>query len=65
MKGFLKYTEDPIVSIDVVRDTHSCVFDSLLTKVVDGDLLKVFGWYDNEAGYAARMVDMMKLVARR
>ncbi len=65
LKGFLKYTEDPIVSIDVVRDTHSCVFDSLLTKVVDGDLLKVFGWYDNEAGYAARMVDMMNLVARR
>ncbi|MBM3307457.1 MAG: type I glyceraldehyde-3-phosphate dehydrogenase [Candidatus Eisenbacteria bacterium] len=65
LAGYLKYTEDPIVSIDVVRDTHSCVFDSLLTKVLDGDFLKVFGWYDNEAGYAARMVDMMKLVAKR
>jgi glyceraldehyde 3-phosphate dehydrogenase len=65
LKGYLKYTEDPIVSIDVVRDTHSCVFDSLLTKVMDGDLVKIFGWYDNEAGYAARMVDMMKLVARK
>jgi glyceraldehyde 3-phosphate dehydrogenase len=64
LAGYLKYTEDPIVSIDVVRDTHSCVFDSGLTKVQDGDLVKVFGWYDNEAGYAARMVDMMKLVAR-
>ena len=65
LKGYLKYTEDPIVSIDVVRDTHSCVFDSLLTKVMDGDLVKVFGWYDNEAGYASRMVDMMRLVASR
>jgi glyceraldehyde 3-phosphate dehydrogenase len=62
---YLEYTEEPIVSIDIVGNLHSCVFDSGLTKVMDGDLVKVFGWYDNEAGYAARMVDMMKLVARK
>jgi glyceraldehyde 3-phosphate dehydrogenase len=62
---YLEYTEEPIVSIDIVGNLHSCVFDSGLTKVLGGDLVKVFGWYDNEAGYAARMVDMMKLVARK
>jgi len=63
--GYLRYCEDPVVSIDIVGDLHSCIFDSLLTKVMNGNLVKVFGWYDNEAGYAARMVDMMKAVAAR
>jgi len=63
LKGYLQYTDEPIVSIDIIGNRHSCIFDSQLTMVQDGDLLKVFGWYDNEAGYAARMVDMMKLVA--
>jgi glyceraldehyde 3-phosphate dehydrogenase len=65
LKGYLKYTTEPLVSIDIVGDRHSCIFDSLLTKVMGGNLIKVFGWYDNEAGYAARMVDMMKLVAAK
>ncbi len=64
LKGYLRYTDEPIVSVDIIGDRHSCIFDSLLTKVQGGDLVKIFGWYDNEAGYAARMVDMMKLVAR-
>jgi glyceraldehyde 3-phosphate dehydrogenase len=65
LKGYLRYTEEPIVSIDIVGDRHSCVFDSELTTVMGGDLVKIFGWYDNEAGYASRMVDMMKLVANK
>lgn len=58
MKGILRYTEDPIVSVDVVGDPHSCIFDALLTSVV-GDLVKVMGWYDNEYGYSSRLVDLV------
>ena len=65
LKRYLRYTDEPIVSVDIIGDRHSCIFDSLLTKVQGGDLVKIFGWYDNEAGYAARMVDMMKLVASK
>ncbi|HYW69318.1 MAG TPA: type I glyceraldehyde-3-phosphate dehydrogenase, partial [bacterium] len=65
LKGYLKYTDEPLVSIDIVGDPHSCVFDSALTKVMGDDMVKIFGWYDNEAGYASRMVDMMKLVASK
>ena len=65
LAGYLKYTEEPLVSIDIVGDHHSCIFDSQLTTVMGGDLVKIFGWYDNEAGYASRMVDMMKLVASK
>jgi glyceraldehyde 3-phosphate dehydrogenase len=65
LRGYLRYTTEPLVSIDIVGDRHSCIFDSGLTKVIGGNLVKVFGWYDNEAGYAARMVDMMKLVAAK
>ncbi len=61
--GYLAYTEEPLVSIDFVGDRHSCTFDAPLTKVMGGNMVKVLGWYDNEAGYAARLVDMMKLVA--
>ena len=65
LKGYLKYSDEPLVSIDIVSDQHSCIFDSGLTKVMGDDMVKIFGWYDNEAGYAARMVDMMKLVASK
>jgi glyceraldehyde 3-phosphate dehydrogenase len=58
MKGILRYTEDPIVSVDIVDDPHSCIFDALLTSVV-GDLVKVMGWYDNEYGYSSRLVDLV------
>ncbi|MCK4409307.1 MAG: type I glyceraldehyde-3-phosphate dehydrogenase [Candidatus Eisenbacteria sp.] len=65
LAGYLKYSEEPLVSIDIVGDHHSCIFDAPLTTVMGGDMVKVFGWYDNEAGYASRMVDMMKLVASK
>lgn len=58
MKGILEYTEDPIVSIDIVGNPHSCIFDSLMTSA-NGTLVKVVGWYDNEAGYSARAADLI------
>jgi glyceraldehyde 3-phosphate dehydrogenase len=58
LKGFLKYTEDPIVSSDIVTDPHSCIFDAGLTKVLDNQV-KVIGWYDNEWGYSNRLVDLV------
>ncbi|MEZ5095328.1 MAG: type I glyceraldehyde-3-phosphate dehydrogenase [Nocardioides sp.] len=57
LKGILKYTEDPIVSADIVTDPHSCIFDSGLTKVI-GNQVKVVGWYDNEWGYSNRLADL-------
>ena len=62
LKGFLTYTEDPIVSSDIVTDPSSCVFDAGLTKVT-GDLVKIVDWYDNEWGYSNRLVDLAGLVA--
>jgi glyceraldehyde 3-phosphate dehydrogenase len=59
--GIISYTEDPIVSTDIITDAHSCVFDSGLTKVI-GDHVKVVGWYDNEWGYSNRLVDVVTLV---
>ncbi len=58
LKGILRYTEDPIVSIDIVGDPHSCIFDAQLTSVV-GNMVKVMGWYDNEYGYSSRLVDLV------
>ncbi len=63
MKGILRYTEDPIVSVDIVGDPHSCIFDAQLTSVV-GDLVKVMGWYDNEYGYSSRLVDLVAFLAK-
>jgi glyceraldehyde 3-phosphate dehydrogenase len=61
LKGYLLYTEDPIVSTDIVTDPHSCIFDAGLTKVI-GNQVKVVGWYDNEWGYSNRLVDLVELV---
>ncbi|MGH3647560.1 MAG: type I glyceraldehyde-3-phosphate dehydrogenase [Micromonosporaceae bacterium] len=61
LKGILTYTEDPIVSSDIVTDPASCIFDSGLTKVI-GDQVKIVGWYDNEWGYSNRLVDLVALV---
>ncbi len=58
LKGFLHYTEDPIVSSDIVTDPHSCIFDSGLTKVI-GNQVKIVGWYDNEWGYSNRLADLI------
>ncbi|MHB1472176.1 MAG: type I glyceraldehyde-3-phosphate dehydrogenase [Dermatophilaceae bacterium] len=63
LKGFLKYTEDPIVSSDIVTDPHSCIFDAGLTKVI-GNQVKVVGWYDNEWGYSNRLVDLVTYVGK-
>lgn len=62
MKGILQFCEDPIVSVDIVGNTHSCILDAALTKC-SGTLVKVFGWYDNEAGYATRVVDLAARIA--
>jgi glyceraldehyde 3-phosphate dehydrogenase len=61
MKGYIRYTADPIVSTDIVTDPASCIFDSGLTKVI-GDQVKVVGWYDNEWGYSNRLLDLVRLV---
>ena len=58
LKGFLRYTEDPIVSADIVTDPSSCIFDAGLTKVI-GNQVKVVGWYDNEWGYSNRLADLI------
>jgi|TARA_B100001093_G_scaffold194588_2_gene187085 glyceraldehyde 3-phosphate dehydrogenase len=58
LKGILEYTEDPIVSIDIVGNPHSCIFDSMTTMVY-GNTVKVMGWYDNEAGYSNRVADLI------
>ncbi|RPA69142.1 type I glyceraldehyde-3-phosphate dehydrogenase [Cyclobacteriaceae bacterium YHN15] len=58
MKGILEYTEDPIVSIDIIGNPHSCIFDAGLTSA-KGNLIKIVGWYDNEAGYSNRLVDLV------
>ena len=63
MKGIMEYTEDPIVSIDIVGNPHSNIFDSLLTSA-QGTLVKVVGWYDNEAGYSNRAADLIERIAK-
>lgn len=57
-KGILEYTEDPIVSIDIVGNPHSCIFDSQMTSVI-GNMVKIIGWYDNETGYSQRIIDLL------
>ena len=61
LKGILEYTEDPIVSIDIVGNPHSCIFDSL-TTMVQGNTVKIMGWYDNEAGYSNRAADLISRI---
>ena len=61
-QGILEYTEEPIVSSDIVGNPHSCIYDSALTKV-DGKMVKIVGWYDNEAGYSARLAQLVSMVA--
>jgi len=63
LKGYLTYTEDPIVSADIVTDPSSCIFDAGLTKVI-GTTAKVVGWYDNEWGYSNRLVDLIKYIGK-
>jgi glyceraldehyde 3-phosphate dehydrogenase len=62
MKGILQYTEDPIVSVDIIGNAHSSIFDAGLTNVMGGNLVKLFSWYDNEWGFSCRMLDGLKLI---
>jgi glyceraldehyde 3-phosphate dehydrogenase len=63
MKNVLEYTEDPIVSTDILDNTHSCIFDAQLTSIVGG-LVKVVGWYDNEMGYSSRLADLVEEISQ-
>ena len=65
LKGILAYTEEELVSSDYIGNPYSCIFDAKSTNVVDGTLLKVSGWYDNEWGYASRCVDLLRYVGAR
>src|SRR3990170_269302 len=64
MKRYIEYCEDPIVSCDVIGNSHSTIFDALSTMVIGKNLLKVFSWYDNEWGFSLRMVEMMELMCK-
>lgn len=65
LKKLLEYTEDPIVSIDINGNKHSCIFDSQMTSVVGGNLVKIIGWYDNEIGYSSRLIDLISHVSNK
>lgn len=65
LKDTLAYTEDPLVSTDIVTSPHGCIFDAGMTKVSNGNLVKVLGWYDNEWGYTSQLVRMTNLVAEK
>ncbi len=62
MKGILQYTEDELVSSDIIGNEHSCIFDSKLT-MAQGSTVKMFGWYDNEWGFSCRVIDLLKKIA--
>lgn len=63
LKGILEYCTDPIVSSDILGNPHSCIFDALCTRVIDGDLVQILAWYDNEAGYSNRIIDLIRHIA--
>ena len=65
LQGFLAYSEDELVSSDYIGNPHSCILDAKSTNVVDGTLVKVSGWYDNEWGYASRCVDLIRFMGAR
>jgi len=61
-KGIIEYSEEPLVSVDIIGNPYSSIFDSELTNVIDGNLVKVIAWYDNEWGYSCRMIDLLKMM---
>ncbi|NNE43538.1 MAG: aldehyde dehydrogenase, partial [Gemmatimonadetes bacterium] len=63
LKGVLEYSEEPLVSIDIVGNPHSSIFDALSTTVLGGNFVKIISWYDNEWGYSSRLADMIVKVA--
>lgn len=64
LKNILQYTEDPIVSIDIIGNTHSCIFDAGMTSVI-GKMVKIIGWYDNEVGYSSRIIDLILKISSK
>jgi glyceraldehyde 3-phosphate dehydrogenase len=62
LRNVLRYSEDPLVSSDIVGDPHSCIFDAEYTQVIDGTMLKTLSWYDNEWGYSSRVVDLLEMM---
>lgn len=64
LKNYLSYTDEPLVSIDIVGNPYSCIFDSQMTSVIGGDLIKLIGWYDNEVGYSSRLIDLISFVSK-
>jgi len=64
LRNVLRYSEDPLVSSDIVGDPHSCIFDAEYTQVIDGTMLKTLSWYDNEWGYSSRVVDLLEMMDR-
>ena len=65
MKGILAYTEDPVVSTDMLHNPASSIVDAQMTKVLDGDLVKVLAWYDNEWGYSMRVIDLIDFLVKK
>lgn len=64
LRGVLQFSDEPLVSSDIVGNSHSSIFDSLSTMVVDGNFVKLVSWYDNEVGYSHRMIDLIKIISR-
>ena len=62
LKGIMEYTDEPLVSSDIIGNAHSCIFDSMMTSVNGGNMVKVIGWYDNEWGYSCRVADLAKML---
>ncbi|KRT68086.1 MAG: glyceraldehyde-3-phosphate dehydrogenase [candidate division NC10 bacterium CSP1-5] len=65
LQGLMEYTEEPLVSVDFIHDPHSAIVDGASTSVIDGTLVKVLAWYDNEWGYSCRLRDLIKYMASR
>jgi glyceraldehyde-3-phosphate dehydrogenase/erythrose-4-phosphate dehydrogenase len=65
MKGIIQYCEEELVSVDFVSSPYSAIFDAPLTNVLEGNLVKIFAWYDNESGFACRMLDLARYMAKR
>src|SRR5882724_4081754 len=65
LKGILAYTEDPVVSTDMLHNPNSSIVDSEMTKVLDGNLVKILAWYDNEWGYSNRVVDLVAFLVKK
>ena len=65
LKGILQYTEDPIVSTDIIGNPHSAIFDAQSTNVIADNLVKVLSWYDNEYGFSCRMIDLLEYMGKK